>query len=597
MSKRLARPEVDREQTWDLESIYPTAAAWEADLTRVDGLLPALGAYQGRLGSDAATLLACLSDYFAGFELAEQVLSFASHICNADQTDPAAQSNRGRALAMMARFEAATAFIQPEILGLPESALAQFLDAEPALAPYRHYLSDILAERAHMLGTEAEAVVAALGELAQAPYVIWQNTTAGDMTFDPVTEEHGNVVPMSMAALFRLLQSPDRTVRQAAYESASRALLAHKRTIAAAATSAVRRDAVLAKLRRYPSSLHAALAEEHLPAELYTNLLAASEAGAVHLRRYNEFRRRQLGVDTLQAWDLSAPLDVSIDTSITFADARSLILAALEPLGAEYRLVLEQAFEERWIDFADNEGKVSGAYCAPFYRHHPVVLLTWQGRLSNAFTLVHELGHAVHAVLAARAQPYQYARFSIFLAEMASTANELLLARHLLRTSQDRKVRRYVLSQALGTFVNNFWGGSMGAALQLWMHEAAEQNQPLTYESITAAQVDICRRWYGDSVAVTPEGLGAMWMRMPHNFLNFYAYQYATGISGAAAFAEAILTGGAPAVERYLGFLRAGVSAHPADILHTAGLDMRTGAPVEAAVTYFGQLVTELERT
>ncbi|MDF2630625.1 MAG: oligoendopeptidase [Symbiobacteriaceae bacterium] len=559
MSKRLTRQEAPIEQTWDLEGLYPTTAAWEADLAKVEASLPTLAGYQGRLGEGPATLLACLNEYFAGNQRMSQVFWFAYNSCTVDQGNPVVQGMRDRAMAMLARAEAAAAFIKPEILALPEGVVKQYLEEEPGLGLYRLYLSDLLAEKAHMLGAEAEGVIAAMGELTEAPYIIWQNTTAADIVFEPVTDEKGNVVPMSVAALFRLLQSPDRTVRQAAYESATKAFMAHKRTIAATMATAQKRDAIIAKLRKYPSALHAALSEGHLPVELFHNLLKVSEAGAGHLRRYMEFRRKELGVDRLQAWD-------------------------------------EQAIAGRWVDWADNDGKEAGAYSWGCYGYHPVIMMTWQGKIADAFTLAHELGHTVHSVLSARKQPYVYSDYTNFLAEMASTTNELLLARYLLSTTTDRKLRRYVLTRALGAFTANFWGGSMSAAIQQWMHETVEKGEPFTFESMTAAQVDVYKRWYGETVEVTPEGMGASWLRVLHHFRNFYSYQYATGISAAAAFAEAILTEGEPAVARYLGFLSAGSSAHPIEILKAAGLDMTTPAPMEAAVEYFGRLVTELER-
>lgn len=596
MTKRLARHEVPVEQTWDLESLYPSISAWEADLARIDALVAAVQAFQGRLGEGAAVLLDCLKANDQLSELAMRLFWFSYNSCTVDQGNPTVQGLRDRGMAMSARVSAATAFIRPEILALPDGAVKDYLELEPGLAPYKLFLGDLLDQKEHMLGAEAEAVIAAMGELAESPYIIWQANTAADITFDPVTDEKGNVVPMSVAALLKLQQSPDRNVRKASYESATKAFMAQKRTIAATVGTAQKRDVIIARLRRYPSALAAALAENHLPNELFHNLLRVSEQGAHHLRRYNEFRRKELGVDVLQPWDLSAPLDADVDADITFRDACGLILKALEPLGPEYRAVLEQAMRERWVDWADNEGKEAGAYSWGCFGYHPVIMMTWQGKIADAFTLVHELGHSVHSVLSARNQPYVSHDYSNFLAEMASTTNELLLARYLLKTTTDRKLRRYVLTRALAAFTSNFWGGSMMAAIQLGMHEMVEKDEAITYESVTALQTDVYKRWYGDSVVVTPEGMGSQWLRVLHHFRNFYSYQYATGISAAAAFADAILTEGEPAVKRYLGFLSSGSSAHDIDILKRAGLDMTTPAPIEKAVAYFGQLVTELEQ-
>lgn len=596
MVKRLARHEVPSEQTWDLAGLYPTVDAWTADLARVDALIPALTAFRGRLGKGPEQLLACLKQVEELGELAMRVYWFAYNSCNVNEADPDAQGLRDQAMAMHARLAAAEAFVKPEILALPEGSIKAYLEVEPGLAIYKLQLSDLLDQKQHMLGAEAEAVIAAMGELTQAPYIIWQGTTAADLRFDPVTDEKGNVVPMSVAAMGRLLQSPDRRVRQEAYESASTAFRGNKRGITAAIAAAQKRDVIVARLRRYPSALAAAMAESHLPESLFSNLLTVSEAGAGHLRRYNEFRRKELGLDRLQAWDLNVPLDADVDTEMTYRDACGMILNALEPLGPEYRAVMEQAISGRWIDWADNEGKKAGAYSWGCYGYHPVIMMTWQGKIADAFTLAHELGHTAHSVLSARTQPYIYSGYSSFLAEMASTTNELLLARYLLKTTESRILRRYVLTRALGSFNSNFWGGSMMAALQQEMHQMVERGESITYEALTKKQVEVYHRWYGDTVEVTEEGIGSNWLRVLHHFRNFYSYQYATGISAAASFADAILTEGEPAVQRFLGFLRAGSSAHPTDILKAAGLDMTTPAPVKGAVDAYGQLVTDLER-
>jgi oligoendopeptidase F len=292
---------------------------------------------------------------------------------------------------------------------------------------------------------------------------------------------------------------------------------------------------------------------------------------------------------------LQAPLDADVPQDTSIDEACELVQEALAPLGPEYLAVLNQAFRDRWVDWADNAGKRSGAYSSACYGYHPVILMNWQGKVSDTFTLAHELGHAVHSTLSTRCQPFVYARYTLFLAEMASTTNELLLSRHLLKSTSDRTLRRYVLTRALSSFNANFYGGASMAALQLAVHSMVEHRQTLTYESITDASTAIQKRWYGDSVEVTPEGIGSAWARAQHHFFNFYSYQYASGIAAGAAFADSILREGNPAVERYLAFLRAGSSAHSIDILRVAGIDMTTPAPIVRAVAVYDELERELE--
>ncbi len=496
---------------------------------------------------------------------------------------------------------AAVAYIDPEILALPAGTIESYLEGEPGLGVYRLYLTDVLDERAHTLSEETEGALAALGELLQAPYDIYRNTANADVAFDPVTDERGRLVPMSLSALGKLQQSPDREVRRASYESALRAFDGHKRTLAASFAAAQKRDVALSRLRRYPSALAAALAPAHLPESLFHTLVEVSEReGGPPFRRYMELRRRELGLERLMPYDLAAPLDPDLEAVITFDEAFAMALEGLAPLGEEYRAVLEEARRERWVDWADNSGKRSGAYSSSCYGYHPVILLNWQGTVDDAFILAHELGHAAHSTFTARAQPYVYANYSLFLAEMASTTNELLLARHLLAANSgpgEQAMRRYVLARALRSFTSNFYLGSYQAALQLEAHAMVERGEPLTYEGVTAAYTAILRRWFGDTVEIEAETMGAAWVRPPHHYRNFYSYQYATGISVAATFAEAILGEGAPAVERYLDFLRAGSSAHAIDTLREAGVDLGTPAPIHRAVALFSGLVDELDAT
>lgn len=595
-AKRPERREVPVEQTWDLDGLYPDTAAWEADLDAVAGLLAAVTAYRGRLGDGAPAIVGCLRAHDLLRQTVHRVIWFASNRLAEDQGDPARQALRDRAMAMASRVGAATAFIEPELLALPEGTIDRHLATDPDLAIYRRLLTDILEDRAHTLSAEGESLLASLGEVFRAPYEIWQSATNADMRFDPVLDEAGRAVPMSLSALGRLLQSPDRRVRADAYGSAARAFDGHKRALAAAFAAAQKRDVVLARARRYPSALAAALAPIHLPETLFHTLLRVAEAGAGPFRRSMDLRRAALGVDRLLPCDLQAPLDRDLSLEIRFGDAYDTVIASLAPLGEEYRAVLEAARRERWVDWADNAGKSSGAYSSACYGYHPVILLNWQGNVGDTFTLAHELGHAVHSTFSTRAQPYVSSHYPLFLAEIASTTNELLLARHLLDTVDDPALRRYVLTRTLGSFNANFYGGAMLAALQLAVHQMVEQGRPLTYESVTAANEAILRRWYGDTLEITPEAAGN-WTRPPHHFQNFYAYQYATGIAAAAAFADAILRDGSPAVASYLGFLRAGSSAHALDTLAAAGLDLTDPAPLERAVSVYDAFLRELEAT
>ncbi|MGH2409760.1 MAG: M3 family metallopeptidase, partial [Chloroflexota bacterium] len=378
------------------------------DLARIEARIEAAAAFQGRLGEGAETLLACLRAQDQLGEAIHRVYWYASNRLSEDQGDPERQSLMGRATAMLARARTATAFLEPELLALPDGTVEGFLVANTDLALYRLSLSDILAEKEHMLGKEGEEVLAGMTELLQAPYDVYRNAVNADITFDPVTDEHGRSVPMSLSALNNLLQSPDRAVRQTAYESALRGFVTHKRTLAATFAAAQKRDVIVARLRRYPSALAAALGPVHLPEALFHTLIEVVERGSEHNRRYLRFRQRELGVERLMPWDLQAPLDADVPLDISFPDAFAQVRVALACLGPDYAQVLEQAQRERWVDWADNAGKRSGAYSSACYGYHPVILLNWQGKLSDTFTLAHELGHAVHSTYSCATQPYIY---------------------------------------------------------------------------------------------------------------------------------------------------------------------------------------------
>ncbi len=596
MVRRPGRTEVPVEQTWNLEGLYATAADWEAELGRVEALLPELAAYAGRLGNGAAEVLACLQLNDSVLMRAEQVAWFAQNRYAEDQGDPARVAMLERAMRLGAGAQAAGAFVKPELLGLPEADLTAWFEREPGLAVYRKFLDDLLAEKAHMLGAEAEAVLAEVSPLLQAPFDIWQQTTNVDLRFDPITNERGEQVPMSLGAWINFSSSPVREVRQAADESFQRAYAAHSHTIGAAIAAATRRDAVLARLRKYPSALAAALAREQMPEEVFHNLLRVCEAGTVQYRRHLDYKRRAMGLEQLMPWDLRAQVGTGSQAAIPFDEAFAMIQEALAPLGPEYAAVLERAYAERWVDWADNEGKGGNAYSSGCYGYHPAVKIQWHGTLLDVFTLCHELGHALHAWFTSQNQPYVYSQYTVALAETASTTNEILLARHLMAKEADTEFKRAVLGMALTSFDDNFFFAGAMAVLQKEMHQAAEEGRPLTCDSITSMNTEILKRWYVDVAAVTPEGLGARWNWQPHHFLDFYGYQYTLGISAAAAFADAILTEGEPAAARYLGFLRAGSSAPPLQILRAAGLDMSTPEPVERAVAVYGALVDQLEK-
>ncbi len=596
MSKRQSRAQVPVHQTWDLEGLYPDHQTWAADVVALRATLVDHGRFAGRLGDSAEVLLACLQhrdeirwrfdriDYYASNRLAE------------DQGDPERVGLHEQARALAAQVESAVSFFRPELLGLSEEQIHAFLRESQGLRTYRKLLMDLIDERQHTLGAEAESVLAQVSELTQVPLSVYGSVVHADMRFDPVRDDDGSSVPVSLGSLSRLYQSSDRAVRKAAFESLNRGYLAHRNSLSAALAGAVKRDVMLAQLRRHRTSLDFYLAKDGLSEEVFTSFLETAELGSVHLRRYLELRRRKLGVCRLAPYDMGVPLDPDVATRFSFADAFALIIRAMATLGPEYLHLLERARDERWCDWAGNQGKSVVPFSRDCYGYRPAISLHWSGTLDDVFVLAHELGHALHSTLSQSAQPIVYGKYPAVLAETASTMNEVLLAQYLLSTQQESAVRRHLLTRVLNAFVTNYYFGAIAASFQLAIHEMAERGQPLTYESFTSTNMVVLKRFYGDALEISAEGLGAQWLRPPQHYMGYFSYQYAVGISAAAGCASAIQRTGEDAVARYLRFLRSGSSAPPAQLLSEAGIDPGAAATFEYPVALFASWVDELER-
>ena len=596
MPVRMLRKDVPVEQTWNLESLYAGLDAWESDFARVEAELASAARFRGRLGEGAGALSACLALHDQVKAAAERIRWFAANRLAEDMSQTEWQACAQRASALVSAVAAAFAFLEPEILALPGEKVTAWIQSDAELKPYQGYLQELYTRQAHSLSPDAEAVLAELGESLNTPLGVWRTIVSQELQFSPVSDADGTPVPMSLAAVYRLLKSPVRGVRRAAYESATTAFGAHTGTLALVFAAACRRNVALARLRRYPSALEGALQSEKLPAAMVDRLLAAAEQGACLFQRYLACRKRTMRVDDLMPWDLYSPLGEAPVQPVSFSEGFQTVVNALAPLGPEYRAVLEQARRERWIDCADNAGKRSDAFCSWCYGHHPGVMMTWQGTAHNILTLAHELGHAVHWYLSGQSQPYRYAFPSLFLSEMAAIVNEVLLIRYLLQ-SEEPALRSQVLVTAVDSLTQNFFWGSMTTAFQVRVHAMAERGEPLTYESITRANTETLQRWHGAAMAVTTDGDGSTWTWLWQNFSHFYSYQYPAGAALAFAVAEMVLDGGTPAVENYRRFLGAGSSADSTALLGNLGLDLTAPTTYDRFLTGYAGLVDELERT
>jgi oligoendopeptidase F len=590
------RNELPKDYTWELEAIYSSDADWERDFGRVSDMLPALAAYAGRLGESAATLLEALRPRDAAAELLGRIIVYSHMRLHEDTANSAYQALADRASTLASQFGATTSFFAPEILAIPDERLDEYVASEPGLAVYRHALDEMVRERAHVLTPQLEALLAQAGEIADAPQRIYGMLNDADLKFPTIKDDqgrdvqltHGNYVPLFM-------ESRDRSVRQVAWQSLHGAYDKLRNTMAATMAANVKSDIFSARARRYGSALEAALSPHNIPTTVYDTLIETVHANLPALQRYLELRKRILGVDELHMYDLYVPLVADIDYKVTYEEARETVAKALAPLGDQYVSVVRDAFARRWIDVLENEGKRSGAYSWGAYGSHPFVLLNYQEKLNDMFTLAHEMGHAMHSHFTWSTQPFVYGDYTIFVAEVASTLNEALLTQYLLRTTQDGALRRYVINHYLEGFRGTLFRQTLFAEFEREIHARAEAGEALTPELLGQIYKRLNEQYYAPAVYV--DDLAAIeWARIPHFYSSFYVYQYATGISASAALAEQILREGQPAVGRYLRFLSSGSSDYSIALLRNAGVDMSSPEPVQQAIDTFGRYVDEMER-
>ena len=589
------RSELPEEFKWHLEDIYPSHDAWEKDFRQARELLPQIQAYQGKLTSSSQTLLAGLRLNDRLGELIERVYAYARMRRDEDNAVSVYQAMTDRATSLLTEAGAATAFVTPEILAADPARIEAMLQENKGLALYRHSLEDILRQRPHTLSADMERLLAQTGEMADASHTIFNMLNDADLKFPTVRDEEGNEVQLTKARFVRFLENPDRRLRKDAFETLYHTYDNYTNTWAAIHSASVKKDVFYARVRHHDSALEASLHGDNVPVSVYQNLIDTVHRHLPLLHRYMAVRKRRLGLDDLHMYDLYTPIVGDADRAVPYADALKTVEAALHPLGPDYLKGLRSGLTGHWIDVHENEGKTGGAYSWGAYGTHPFVLLNYQENVDNMFTLAHEMGHAMHSYYSQASQPYAYAHYVIFVAEVASTFNENLLLHHLLQQAQDPKERLYLLNHHLEAFRTTLYRQTMFAEFEMMTHEKVEAGEALTTELLCGIYKDLNVKYYGPDVHVDDE-IALEWARIPHFYTPFYVYKYATGYSAATALAQQVLSEGAPAVDRYLSFLKAGGSDYPINILKRAGVDMATPEPIEQALAVFGQLVEEMEK-
>ena len=597
MQSRLARADVPAEMTWDLDDLFASPAQWETEFAALDAARAELDPFHAHLGDSAATLRRCL-DAAETLQARFMRLSTYAYLRNAqDGTNPEFQAAMARVSALGARLAASLAFVDSETLGLPDGTIERFLQEDDLLAAHRVPLERLLETRPHRLGADTEGALAALGEVLGAPYMIYGRSKSGDIQFAPFTDAQGTARPNSFNLYEGTYEShPEVDVRRGAWASFSAGLQAYNNTYAATFATEVKKNVVIARLRKYRSTEEYLLQSHQVPHALYADILQVLQTGlAPHMRRYARLRRRVLGLDRLLHCDLKAPLDPEFEPHIPYEQACATILASLEGMGGEYVEFARQAMTRRWVDRADNVGKSSGAFCASPYGAHPYILITWANTTRNVFTLAHELGHAAHFGLAMKHQRYVNMRPSMPFVEAPSIMHEMLLGRHILAGCDDPRTRRGVIMQLLGTYHHNFVTHLLEAELQHRIYALAETGQAVTATLLNRCKGEILQEFWGDTLEID-DGARMTWMRQPHYYMGLYAYTYSVGLVASTAMAAQVAQQGPPAVQRWLQALKAGGTLKPLELMRLAGIDMGSPAPIHGAVAHVGALIDELER-
>ncbi|MDQ3228035.1 MAG: oligoendopeptidase F [Chloroflexota bacterium] len=591
----LPRAEVPREETWALENVFPTDEAWEDALDACAERLHSLEPFRGHIADGAATLLAALrlADDLA--EDAGKVVTFAQLRRAEDATNTRSGEMADRALGLAARTEAAASFLGPEIAALSDETIAAWLAQEPGLDPYQHALTRISRRRAHIRSAEVEEILAQASEVAAASETTQSVLEDGELPFGEIADEAGQTVRLAQGNLQRYLDSADRRVRQDAWTQSADAYLAFRNTFATTLAGAVKRDVFYAHARGYRSSLEAALADDDVSPAVFHNLLDTVWQNFPVWHRYFAVRRRLLGLPAgeLHGYDLEAPLveqpPFSWDRGV------GAILDSLAPLGPEYVAEVRRGMAERWTDRAANLGKGGGAFSSGAYGTEPFISMTWQDNLSSVSTLTHEIGHSMHSLLTWRHQPVTYAEYGMSAAETASNLNQALMGASLLAERDDRDWTIAVIEERMANNMRYLFTMPILARFELAAHERVEAGEALSAAWMSETLLGFYREGYGSEVVIDPARMGITWARFPHLFMNFYVFQYGIGIAAAAALAQAILTEGEPARERYLAFLRSGGSIDPIVALNAAGIEMSSPEPIERAFGILSGYVDRLE--
>ncbi len=585
------RKDINLQFKWKTSDIYADDISWEKDYGRIKTNLQDILKYKGKL-SQKEELCYALSHYEKLAQAVDKLYFYAHLRKDEDNTFPNYQAMLDKAQALAVEFDSSASFLVPEILSLPKSFLNK-IKAEKNFIKYRHFLDNLIRKKKHILSEKEEKILAESGEMAQAPKHIFTMINDADISFPRIRDEHNNLVELTKGRYKNFMESKDRRVRKQAFDKLYNTYYKQQNTLASALAYSIKKDAYYAQTRGHDSSLEAAMFEDNIPISVYGNLIDSVNSNLPYLHKYIEIKRKALGLRKIHIYDVYVPLTDEIEISYDYKQAVNTVKESLYPLGNEYENIIEKAYSGRWIDVMENRGKTSGAYSWGCYGCHPYILLNYEPNMDNMFTIAHELGHAVHSYFSNKKQPYINASYSIFIAEIASIVNEILLTKHLLQKYQSPHIRTYVLNHYLEQFRNTVYRQTMFAEFEKIIHGRSQNREPLTVNTLSQIYYRLNLKYFGKNIYLDQK-IELEWARIPHFYNCFYVYQYATGFCAASALVESILNN-ADSVGEYIEFLSSGGSDYPINILKKAGLDMSSALPVNKALDNFSILVDKLE--
>lgn len=590
-----ARSDVSPDETWALESIFPTPADWEAAGKSLDALLPELAAYQGRLGESPQVLLDAIKKLEEVETLLGKISVYANNASSVDTFDQAATARAGQARSIAARTGAARAFFDPELMAIGFDKLKGWILSTPELAFFAQYIDRLEKRSSHLRSGEVEQVLALAGDSFSGAFNIFNMLNNADLKFQPAVDSGGAPLEIGQASIGSLITHPDRVVRRSAWQNYADGYLAMKNTYAATLTTAVKQDVFNARVRGYPSSLHASLEPNNVPVEVFHNLIEVFKQNLPTWHKYWRLRRKVLGLETFGLYDIKAPL-TDAKPVVPFEQAVDWICEGMAPLGKEYvRILRRGCLEERWVDRARNRGKREGAFSSGTYGTRPFIMMSYADDIFSLSTLAHELGHSMHSNYSRATQRFLYSRYGLFVAEVASNFNQATVRDYLMRTQTDEQFQVALIEEAMSNYHRYFFIMPTLARFELEMHNRVERDAPINADILIGLLADLFHEGYGEEVEFDRDRIGITWAQFLHMYMNFYVYQYATGISGAHALSRGVVSGQPGAAERYLDFLKSGGSRYPLDALKLAGVDLTSPEPVVAAFQSLAGLVDRLE--